>query len=122
MKKKLIVTFVIGLLLALTMPALAQDVAKLVRLEGWVVDEPSGAKHANIDSKDAVLEAREKGALLVFVSKAGDIYDLNEQEAALEHVGQNWIVLGKIDPNGKLTIGSYIDPSKRKGPPPKPAE
>jgi hypothetical protein len=125
MNKKLILTLALGLLLALTMPVMAQELAKvskLVRLEGWVVDEPAGAKHANLDSKAAVLEAHENGATLVFVSKAGDIYDMDEQETALEHVGQNWIILGKLDPNGKLKVGSYIDPSKRKGPPPKPAE
>jgi len=120
MKNKVILTFT--LLLVLAMPVIAQEFAMLKRLEGWIVDEPSGAKHANADSKDAVIEAVENGALLVFVSRQGDIYDLAEQEEALEHVGQNWIVLGKISKEGKLTIGSYIDPSKRKGPPPKPAE
>jgi hypothetical protein len=122
MKSKLILTFALGLIVVLTIPAVAQETTMLKRLEGWIVDEPSGAKHANADSKEAVIEAHAKGALLVFVSKQGDIYELTEQEAALENVGQNWIVIGKIDPEGKLTIGSYIDPSKRKGPPPKPAE
>ena len=127
MMKKLILTIALSLIVALAMPALAQDLskagaAKLIRLEGWVVDESSGAKHANADSKEAVLKSQEEGSLLVFASSKGDIYELNEQEAALERVGQNWIILGKLDPDGKLTIGSYIDPSKRKGPPPKPAE
>jgi hypothetical protein len=122
MKNKLIMTFALGLLVVLSVPSVAQEYMTVKRLEGWIVDEPSGAKHANADSKEAVIEAYENGSLLVFVSKKGDIYELTEQEAALENVGQNWIVIGKLDKDGKLTIGSFIDPSKRKSATPKPAE
>jgi hypothetical protein len=122
MNKKLILTFALGLIVALTLPVMAQNRARLIRLEGWVVDEPSGAKHANAASKDAVIKAQEEGAMLVFLSSKGDIYEITGQEAALERVGQNWIILGKLDEDGNLTIGSYIDPAKRKGPPPKPEE
>jgi hypothetical protein len=122
MNNKLISTLALGLIALLAFPVMAQELSRLKRLEGWIVDEPSGAKHANAESKEAVIEAHANGALLVFVSKQGDIYEIVGQEAALENVGRNWIVLGVVDPEGKLTIGSFIDPSKRKKPEPKPAE
>jgi hypothetical protein len=116
MKNKILSFLVVALLVMAVLPALAQvtDKPRLVRLEGWVVDEPAAKQHANVESKDAVLEAQANGAPLVFYTVKGETYSLTDQEKALEHVGQKWVILGKLDPDGNLTVGSFIDMAKRK--------
>jgi hypothetical protein len=128
MKKKILLSLVAVMLVALASPLMAQDTERprLVRLEGWVVDEAQPKEHANAESKDAVLEAQTNGVLLVFYSTKGDVHPLTDQEKALDHVGQKWVILGQLDPDGTLRVGSYIDMSKRKAkgktPPPPPTE
>ncbi len=116
MKKKILLSLVAVMLVALASPLMAQtaDKPKLVRLEGWVVDEAAAEQHANAESKDAVIKAQAEGALLVFITTKGDEYEIGDQEKALDHVGQKWVIIGQLDPDGKLHIGSYIDMSKRK--------
>jgi ABC-type phosphate/phosphonate transport system substrate-binding protein len=116
MKKKILLSLVAVMLVALALPLMAQtaDKPRLVRLEGWVVDEAAAKQHANAESKDAVIEAQANGAALVFFTTKSEVYELTDQEKALENVGQKWVILGQLDPDGKLHVGSYIDMSKRK--------
>jgi hypothetical protein len=128
MKKKILLSLVAVMIVALVSPLMAQtaDKPRLVRLEGWVVDEAQAEQHANAESKDAVIEAQANGAMLVFYTTKGDVHSLTDQEKALDHVGQKWVILGQLDPDGALRVGSYIDISKRKAKgkvaPPPPAE
>lgn len=116
MKKKILLSVIAVMLVVLASPLMAQpaDKPKLVRLEGWVVDAAAAKEHANAESKDAVLEAQANGAMLVFFTTKNEEYEISDQEKALDHVGQKWVILGQLDPDGKLHVGSYIDMSKRK--------
>ena len=108
--RKTAVVLAAALLLAAVIPALAQRPASpptLVRLEGWVVDQPGGRKHANAESKDLILEAHERGAPLVLVGNDNKIYDLVDQEKALEQVGHKVKIFGRRDGNNRIDVGSY---------------
>lgn len=114
--KKILLSLLTVMLVASTLPLAAQrvDQPRVVRLEGWVVDEQNAKQHANVESKDAVIKAQEEGVPLIFFTTTSEVYELTDQEKALDHVGQKWVILGQLDPEGKLTVGSYIDMSKRK--------
>jgi hypothetical protein len=114
--KKILLSLLAVMIVALMLPLAAQpgDTPKLVRLEGWVVDERNAKQHANAESKDAVIKAQEEGAVLVFFTAKSEAYEIIDQEKALDHVGQKWVILGQLNPDGKLNIGSYIDMAKRK--------
>jgi hypothetical protein len=114
-----------ALLIGVGLPALAQkaaDPARIVRLHGWVVDDGTAMRHANAESKDAILQSFEEGVPLVFVTKDGDTYLLAEQEEAAEKVGQAWDVIGMLGAEGKLRVGTYIQPRTKKAPAPEDAE
>jgi hypothetical protein len=88
----------------------------VMRLHGWVVDDGTGSRHANAESKDAVLASHEEGVPLVFVAEDGTTYLIVDQEGAIERVGQAWDVIATLRPNGNLNIGSYIQPKKKQTP------
>jgi hypothetical protein len=114
MKRLVIPALALSLVLVTVIaPALATTPAKrLVRLSGWVVDEEAGADHANEASKATVLAKAEEGVPLAFYTTKGDLYKLRDQEKALEHVGEQWDVIGSLDDEGNLSVGSYIKPRK----------
>jgi hypothetical protein len=119
MKKLTILALALGLLaIAAASPAPAQSQPqRVVRLSGWVVDEHSGAKHANAESKEAVLAKATKGVALVLHTTKGETYPLFNQEEALEKVGQRWDVIGAINADGVLKVGTYFEPRPPKAPP-----
>ena len=119
MKKTVVLCLALCLLAtAAAGPVLAaKNYQRIVRLSGWVVDEEAGADHANEASKDAVLAKVEEGALLVFYTDKGEAYPIVDQEKALEKVGEPWDVIGALDDEENLNIGSYIEPRKEEDAP-----
>ena len=116
MKTRLVTTVALGAFLALALfPALAAgEAVRLVRVNGWIVDEEAGEKHANAESKDAILAKQEEGAVLVFLTSDGQVYSLTDQETAWAHVGEKWDALGKLDADGNLTVGKFMKPRVKK--------
>jgi hypothetical protein len=112
MKKLVILACALGVLATLAIvPAFAQDAPqRIVRLSGWIVDEKTGADHANAESKAAVLAKATEGEALVFYTTEGETYPLVNQEKALAKVGQRWDVIGSVDSDGNLKVGTYIEP------------
>jgi len=99
------------LLVASVLPVLATDPAppRLIRVEGWIVDEFCGAKNANADSKACIVECQKKGSALVFVDDEGTVYKMDKQEEALGHIGHRVRIFGKVDREHTLTVGQFVD-------------
>ena len=100
----------------------ANNYQRIVRLSGWVVDEEAGSDHANATSKDAILAKVEEGAALVFYTDKGEAYLIVDQEKAVAKVGEPWEVIGALDEDENLNVGSYIKPRKEEAPAEKGAE
>jgi hypothetical protein len=114
MKKSLVLCLVLSLLaVAVVSPVLAKTPKRVARLSGWVVDEEGGAERANAASKDLVLAKAEEGIPLVFYTDKGEAYPIADQKAALSKVGEPWDVIGMIDGDGLLAIGSFIKPKDK---------
>lgn len=113
MRKSVLLALTAGLVFLVALPAVAEEPPRIVRLQGWIVDEESGEKHANTESKDLVLQKQEEGVPLVFMTNKGAIHALADQEKALEKVGSEWVIIGRLDPDGTLTVGSFIPPKKK---------
>jgi hypothetical protein len=88
----------------------------LMRLQGWIVDSRCGAKNAREDRAEDTLACYKDGAKLVFLAKDGKIYDIADQERAVEHIGQQVSVFGTVDGAMMLTVGRYIGREKKKEP------
>jgi hypothetical protein len=103
----------VGLVMLSLGPVVAETAAKprLVRLEGWVVDEWCAKNNAEPEKSDCVLACQKKGAALVFYTPDDHkLYALTDQKAALEHVGHKVKVIGTVDAAGALNVGSWIEP------------
>lgn len=105
---------VLGCLLAtvIAVPVLAGP-SLLVRLEGWIVDSYCRAKNANAEGTEDTLACLKKGANLILITADGTSYDLENQERALQHVGQKVRVFGTVDADRNLKVGNYIGSDKR---------
>ena len=123
MRKTVVLCLALCLLAAVAAePVLAaKGYQRIVRLSGWVVDEESGDKHANETSKDAILAKVEEGATLIFYTDKGEAYPIIDQEKALTKIGEPWDVIGALDEDENLNIGSYIKPKKKDAPAAEPA-
>ena len=106
MRKILVGSIAALMLLGIALPTLAAP-ARLVRLDGWVVDQWCGKKNANGDGAGCVIECHEKGAPLVFASDDGKTYTIVDQDGALDQVGVHVKIFGTIDSEGNLSVGSY---------------
>jgi len=96
------------LVIAGLVPAIAQS--KVVRLEGWVVDEKCGKKNANAEGAGCVKDCHEDGSPLVFYSPDEDrIYPLDKQEESLKFIGKKVRVFGTVNPDGDLRVGQFIE-------------
>jgi len=115
MKKSVVICLALGLLAAVAAaPAVeAKTLQRVIRLTGWIVDEDSGADHANAESKEAVLAKAADGEALVFYASTGETYMITNQEKALLKVGEQWDVFGMLDEDGNLSVGSYAKPKKK---------
>lgn len=108
MKQRFVLAFAVCLACA-TMAALAgPPVLRMVNIEGWVVDEYCGAKNANADGADCVRECHKKGSELVFATDEGDVYKMDKQSEALEHVGEKIRIMGSIDEEDFLRVGTFL--------------
>jgi hypothetical protein len=118
MRKTVVLCLALCLLAAAAIePVLAgKGYQRIVRLSGWVVDEDAGADHANAASKDAVIAKVEEGVALVFYTDKGEAYPIVDQETALTKIGEPWDVIGSLDEDENLNIGSYIKPKKKAEP------
>lgn len=86
---------------------------KLVRIEGWVVDEWCGKDNAKADGKGCTLECHKKGAALVFYNNEnGDLYRLDKQDEAEKFVGREVGVFGTLDGEGNLAVGQFFESKK----------
>ena len=106
MRKILVGSIAALMLLGIALPALAGP-ARLVRMEGWVVDQWCGKKNANVDGAGCVIECHDKGAPLVFATDDGKTYTIVDQDGAVEQVGVHVKIFGTINSEGDLSVGSY---------------
>ncbi len=105
-------TMILALALALLAGPVLAGAARLVRVEGYVVDSWCGKANANDQGADCVVECNKKGADLVFYTSKGKIYDLADQKDALGHIGQKMVILGTVDSEGSLKVGSWKPATK----------
>lgn len=108
MMRRFVTGAAICIALATLVAVAAPAPVKIVRLEGWVVDEYCGAKNAKADGKQCILECHKKGSALVFASNDGDVYKMNKQKEALEFVGEEIRIFGTVDENDYLRVGSFV--------------
>lgn len=95
-------------LVALTLGSIDAAPLKLMRDHGWVVDDRYGKKHANAESKEAVLKAVDVGEPLVFWSESEDrYYPIADQEAARLWIAKRVQILGNVQPDGTLKVGNW---------------
>ena len=107
MRKILVGSIAALLLLGIAVPTLGAP-SRLVRMDGWVVDQRCGKKNANGDSAGCVIDCHEKGSPLVLFSGDGETFTIVDQKAALEQVGVHVKIFGTIDSEGNLSVGSYL--------------
>lgn len=109
---KLFIISIVAVTLALPAVADPRNPGKIVRLKGWVVDDHCGRAATNVEAAPQVGKCYEAGWPLIFWAGEGKFYPIVDQEAALERVGREWSVLGSLDDDGNLRIGSWIDPER----------
>ncbi len=105
MKRRVVLAYLLATVVAI--PVLAGS-RELVRLEGWIVDSYCKAKNANAEAAEDTLACHKKGARLIFIATGGTTYELEDQERALQHIGQKVRVFGTVDKDRNLKIGNYI--------------
>ena len=65
---------------------------------GWVTDSSCGAKGANADHKGCAEKCHRGGTPLVFYNDADqELYELDDQDLAAQHLGHAVTVTGKLD-------------------------
>ena len=101
MKKALSVVAILALALAVSLPAVAEESEKEVKLTGWITDQWCGAKNANAAGADCARACAEKGSALVLFSD-GKLYGLSDQTLAKEHIGHKVLVKGTIEEESKV--------------------
>ena len=104
---------IVSLVLAVTLPVLAGDAEKAVKLTGWISDEWCGAKNANADGKACALSCAKKGAALVLYVD-GKPYGLSDQKAAADHVGVEVVVTGTLAQDGTIRVTGIEENRKDK--------
>lgn len=112
---KFLIIAIVAATLALPAVADPRNPGKIVRLKGWVVDDHCGRAATNAEAAAQVHKCHEAGWPLIFWAGEGKFYPIVDQEAALERVGREWSILGSLDNDGKLQIGSWIDPERPRG-------
>jgi hypothetical protein len=100
-----------ALLVALTLPVLAGEPGKEVKLTGWITDEWCGSKNANADGKSCALSCAKKGAALVLYSE-GKSYKLSDQKAAADNVGAEVEVTGTLASDGTIQVSGIASARK----------
>ena len=105
MKRRVVLAYLLATVVAI--PVLAGS-RELVRLEGWIVDSYCKAKNANAEAAEDTLACHKKGARLILIATGGTTYELEDQERALQHIGQKVRVFGTVDKDRNLKIGNYI--------------
>ena len=68
MKKNSALALALSCALFLSLPALAGEAGKDVKLTGYITDQWCGARNANPEGKDCALECAKKGAALMLYS------------------------------------------------------
>ena len=98
MKKNLSVMLGIAALVLISSLAIAGDKAKAESWSGWITDENCGAKNANAEGKGCTLKCHEAGAKLVLIVDGDQkMIGLDDQKAAVKHVGHPVVVTGTIE-------------------------
>ena len=90
-------------ILCLSLPSVAADPEKDVKVTGWITDEWCGSKNANAEGKSCALSCAGKGAALVLYSE-GKSYKLSDQKAAAENVGIEVVVTGTLAKDGTIAV------------------
>ena len=105
-------TMTLALALVLVAGPVLAGAMRLVRVEGYVVDSWCGKANANDQGANCVVECNKKGADLVFHTSEGKTYELADQKDAQGHIGQKMVILGSVDSEGSLKVGSW-SPAKK---------
>jgi len=87
--------------------------------QGIITDEGCGKKHAEMTTekaKSCALSCAERGAKLVLYNKQDDkIFMLSDQAKAKEFAGEQVVVKGMIDADGKsITVSSIQNPEPKR--------
>ena len=110
--KRILVIVILGLFVV---PAFGErQKGMLVRLKGWIVDSRCGAKNAAADRAEDTLACHKAGAKLVFLASDGTTYDIDDQERAAEHVGQEIGIFGTVSGTRNLKVGRYTGREDKK--------
>lgn len=81
---------------------------RMLRDQGWVVDDRYGKKHANPESAQEILKAVDAGEKLVFWSESEEAYyPIEDQVIAKLWIGKRVEILGNVMPDGTLRVGNY---------------
>ena len=92
MKKTTAIVALAFLLLA-ALPAFSGEE---VTLTGWITDQCCGAKNANAKGTDCIIACHKNGMALTFHADGKD-YKIDDQKAALKHVGHEVEVTGQMN-------------------------
>jgi hypothetical protein len=92
--KKTTTILALGFLLLAALPALSGDAD--VTLTGWITDACCGAKNANAEGKDCTIACNKNGMELMLHAD-GKNYKIDDQKAALKHVGHEVVVTGTMN-------------------------
>jgi Protein of unknown function (DUF5818) len=110
MKRTFAVMACLAVLSLLVLPIAATAAAVAGSWTGWVTDAACGASGANAAHKACAEKCLEKGSALVFFNNADKkIYQLDKQDVAKQHVGQEVTLKGKLD--GKAIAVDSIEPA-----------
>lgn len=65
---------------------------------GWITDANCGAKGANAEHKDCAIKCHKKGqALVLYDTDSEEMYQLSDQEMAMDNLGYPVVVKGELD-------------------------
>ncbi len=96
MHKAMIALCALLLVLAAGLPLSAQP--RDGEWTGWITDDSCGAKGANAEHKACAEKCLGNGGTLVLYNPADEqLYKLDNQELALEHLGHEVIVKGSVE-------------------------
>lgn len=103
MRRFAAVYVVLAVLVALSLPALAEDTGKKVSLTGWITCDCCAAKNANAEGKGCTVSCAKNGAALVLFSD-GKSYQLSDRKAAMDQVGHEVVVTGTLGKDDVLKV------------------
>jgi hypothetical protein len=106
MKRSSAVLACLAVLCLLALPLAASAGTAGDSWTGWITDEACGAKGHSIDHKNCAIACAAKGSKLELYNSADKkLYQLDKQDLAKQHAGEEVTVKGKVD-GDKIAVDS----------------